>query len=48
MPVELPNRGPDNNRQKDTRPYTPHADASRVIGGGMTMWGKGAFYTNEC
>jgi len=46
--VELPNRGPDNNRQKGTGPDTPHADASRVIGGGMTTRGKGAFYTNEC
>jgi len=47
-PVGLPNRVADYNRQQGAKENTPHADASRVIGGGMTKRGKGAFYTNEC
>ena len=38
----------DKNGQNGTKESVPHADASRVIGGGITRRGKGAFYTNEC
>ena len=48
MLVGLPKQTADINGEKGAKANTPYADASRVIGEGMTMRRKRAFYTNEC